>query len=354
MEPFSLLTTEHVCIMTPTPEQPLHIFPDVMSAECRRVLHNNGFSSERAEQLAAIITTNTLEGVATHGIDRLARFVRHVREGFVKPDAEPSLVQAVGGLERWNGNLGPGPLNALFCTQRAEDLALVHGIGCVALANTSHWLRGGTYAWKAAADGFAFIGWTNTIGNMPAWGAKDRRIGNNPLVIGMPFGESAVVLDMSMSQYSYGAMDAAVRRGDSLPFPGGYDEAGMLTHDPAAILKSHRPLPVGYWKGSSAALLLDILAAIVSGGSSTIDISAQGHEYGVSQIFICIDLHPLGPQEHIVSLVQRVIDDLHSSLPVDEEERVRYPGERTFRLREENRIHGIPVDPTVWKTILAL
>jgi LDH2 family malate/lactate/ureidoglycolate dehydrogenase len=68
---------------------------------------------------------------------------------------------------------------------------------------------------------------------------------------------------------------------------------------------------------------------------------------GVSQIFICIDLHPLAPQEHIVPLAQRVIDDLHASLPAGEKEKVRYPGERTMRLREKHQIHGILVDPTV-------
>ena len=69
---------------------------------------------------------------------------------------------------------------------RAIALARAHGIGCVALANTNHWMRGGSYGWQAADAGVIGICWTNTLANLPPWGAADPRIGNNPLVIAVP------------------------------------------------------------------------------------------------------------------------------------------------------------------------
>ena len=96
-------------------------------------------------------------------------------------------------------------------------------------------MRGGSYGWQAAKKGYVFIGWTNTIGNMPAWGATDNRLGNNPLVIAIPFRDEAIVLDMAMSQYSFGAMELAEMKKEDFPYYGGYDVNGELTKDPSAI-----------------------------------------------------------------------------------------------------------------------
>src|SRR5439155_10919673 len=114
-------------------------------------------------------------------------------------------------LERWDGRRGPGNLNAYESMARAIAMARDHGIGCVALANTNHWMRGGTYGWQAADAGVIGICWTNTLANLPPWGAAEPRIGNNPLVIAVPrrgSGGAHVVLDMAMSQFSYGALAA--------------------------------------------------------------------------------------------------------------------------------------------------
>ena len=89
------------------------------------------------------------------------------------------------------------------------------GIGLASLSNTNHWQRGGTYGWHAARKGFIFICWTNTEANMPAWGAKDVRLGNNPFVIAVPYKDEAVVLDFAMTQFSYGKMENYRREGKS-------------------------------------------------------------------------------------------------------------------------------------------
>ena len=59
-------------------------------------------------------------------------------------------------------------------------------MGAIALANTNHWMRGGTYGWQAAEAGLFGICWTNTLANLPAWGTASPVLGNNPLVIGIP------------------------------------------------------------------------------------------------------------------------------------------------------------------------
>ena len=327
---------------------------DQMKSEFLRILKSLGFTYEKAERCAEIFTLNSLEGVYSHGVNRFPRFVKNIREGHVKPDAIPSLIQRTGSLEQWNGNLGPGPLNASFATDRSIELAQENGIGLVALANTNHWMRGGTYGWSAARRGFVFICWTNTCANMPAWGAKDPRLGNNPFVIAIPYRNEAIVLDFAMSQFSYGKMESFSNEGKKLPYPGGFNKQSELTTDPVEILETWRALPLGYWKGAGLSLLLDIMATILSGGLSTHQIKSCNSEYGVSQVFIAINIKSLKNFPAIDNSIHQIIEDLQKSIPENETTKIRYPGESVVRIRNENMKNSIPVDRDIWDKILTL
>lgn len=325
-----------------------------MRAEFERVLRGHGFTPERAARCAAIFAENSLVGVASHGLNRFPGFVDFVRRGLVKPAAEPTLVAGFGAWEQWDGNLGPGPLNAEQCTARALELADQHGIGCVGLRNTNHWMRGGYFGWQAAQAGYGLISWTNTKPNAPPWGATDSRIGNNPLVLAVPHGDRPIVLDMAITQFSMGRLEIAERAGATLPVPGGYDQAGELSRDPAAILASGRALPIGYWKGSGLAVLLDLLAMLLAGGLSTYQIGQRETEYGVSQVFIAFALNRDGQATLLQQAVAEVLADLHSATPVSDGESILYPGERAWQTRQKNLAHGIPVDAEKWQAVLAL
>ena len=316
------------------------------------VLRSIGFSDERAQLSARLFAETTGDGVYSHGVNRFARLVAMVRNGSVDPAAEPRIVARFGAMERWDGQRGPGNLNAHAAMARAIALSREHGIGCVAMANTNHWMRGGTYGWQAADAGVIGICWTNTMPNVPPWGGTEPAIGNNPLVIGVPRASGHVVLDMAMSQFSYGALDSYRRRAELLPVDGGFDAEGNLTRDPAAIESSQRLLPVGFWKGSGLAVMLDLVAAMTSCGNATNQIANDPlRETGLSQVFIAIDPRTLGDSTRIEQLADEVIDSLHRSQPAEPGKPVRYPGENTLRLREENRRLGLPIDETVWAEI---
>lgn len=317
------------------------------------ILLKQGFGDEKARTCAEIFTETTVDGVYTHGVNRFPLFNELIQKKYINPKAKPSLKKAIGGLEQWDGHLGVGPLNALYATGRAMQLARQHGVGCVGLSNTNHWMRGGTYGWKAAKAGFIFIGWSNTVANMPAWNALDMRLGNNPLVIALPFSDEAIVLDMAMSQLSYGALEKAAAENETLSVYSGYDSSGELTKDAAAILESKRMLPIGYWKGAGLSLLLDLLAAILASGQSVHEISKHEVEHGLSQVFIAIDANKL---DHtlIKIVVDKIIEDYHQSIPVDQTKQVLYPGERVLATRKKNLNNGIPVDKVIWEKIKSL
>ena len=331
-----------------------NIMADTMKAVFKSILLKYGFENDKAETCAAIFTANSVDGIYTHGVNRFPRFIEYIQKSYVDKDATPSLQSKCGGIQQWNGNMGPGILNAIHATGIATVLANEFGIGCVALSNTNHWMRGGTYGWQAAKAGYVFIGWTNTTALMPAWGATDARLGNNPLVIAIPYKDEAIVLDMAMSQYSFGAMEQSAIRQEPLSVFGGFDTKGALTNDPSAIIQSQRPLPIGYWKGAGLSLLLDLLAAILSGGLATHQIKNKKAEVGLSQVFIAIDISKLGNSSAIAGIIENIINDYKQSVPAGEKDTITWPGERVLAARKKNLAHGIPVVTGIWQQILQL
>ncbi len=331
----------------------LRIAFDEMVREFERVLTAAGLAPDRAHTCADIFARNSADGVASHGYGRVLSLARTLREGRVDPQASPERVASFGAWEQWDGNMGPGMLNAITATDRALDLAREYGMGCVALRNTNHWIRPGAYGWRAAEAGFVFMCWTNTEPNTPPWGGTEPRIGNNPIVLAVPRASGPVVLDIAMSQFSWGQTNMYARRGQDLPVPGGYDSGGNLTHDPQAIRESRRALPIGYWKGSGLSLQLDLMAALLSGGRSTYELGQADYEYGVSQVYIAFDVARAHTADQIDGFVTQTLDDVRSSPPVEDDGEVVYPGERALRLRRENMANGVPIDDDIWAEIQA-
>jgi len=322
----------------------------------RTAFERAGMPPDKAAACARIHAESSLDGVNSHGLNRVERFVDYIHRGWVDVRSEAVPVQAMGSLEIWDGRLGPGVLNAVRAMERATDIARRDGMGIVALRNTTHWMRGGTYGWQAADAGCMAICWTNTESCMPAWGARSECIGNNPFIVAVPREEGHLVLDMAMSQYSYGRLQVTRLKGERLPFPGGFDAEGELTDDPGTIEATRRILPTGFWKGSGLAVMLDLVAAILSGGRTTAEVDrlGKGSCGSCCQVFIAFDPQQGHAPASIEAAVEGTIRQLHAAVPADPRQPVRYPGERTLLTRAENLAHGVPVDSGVWDAVRRL
>ena len=207
----------------------------------------------------------------------------------------------------------------------------------------------------AAEKGCIGICWSNTAPNMPAWGAKDCRIGNNPLILAVPRSDGQhVMVDCALSQFSYGKLESTRLAGRQLPVPGGCDEDGQLTTDPAAIEKSGRALPIGYWKGSGLSILLDLIATLLSGGNAVHTIGTFGDEIGLTQIMIAIDPTKFGTVEENDAVIDAILADIKASTPARPDGEVRWPGEGMLRTIKENRELGVPVVEEIWESVLKM
>ena len=300
-----------------------------LKAAFNRVLISRGVDSETADACAEMFARTTESGVYSHGVNRFPRFIQQLENGDIILTANKMM-------------------------DRAIELASDHGIGLVALRNANHWMRGGSYGWQAAEKGYIGICWTNSIAVMPPWGAKECRIGTNPLIVAIP-STPITMVDMSMSMFSYGMLEVNRLAGRQLPVDGGFDDEGNLTKEPGVIEKNRRILPMGYWKGSGMSIVLDMIATLLSDGASVAEVTEDNSdEYGISQIFIAIEVDKLidGPTRD--AKLQRIMDYVTSAERADENQAIRLPGHEFTTLLAENRRNGITVDDSVWAKIQAL
>jgi 3-dehydro-L-gulonate 2-dehydrogenase len=308
-----------------------------------------GMTSERAAFLAQIFADNTRDGIYSHGMARYAGLIDHIKSGRNDKDAVPERIAAFGAMEQWDAKRGLGPVNAWASMDRAIELAKQHGIGCVALRLNNHWMRAGTYAWQAAEQGCVGINWTNTNPLFPPFGSTSPKLGNNPIAMAVPRADGRHVLfDAAMSQYSFGKIATYARRDEPLPLPGGYDADGNLTTDARAILQTRHALAMGYWKGSGMAVMLDMIAALASGGLASHEISREVDKSGGSQVFIAIDLSGAAG-DRAAAVVEGVIADLHEA-----DGDARYPGEGMLRVRDDAIALGVPIEDDHWELLQSL
>tara|TARA_R110002020_G_scaffold96970_3_gene231663 strand:- start:1273 stop:2283 length:1011 start_codon:yes stop_codon:yes gene_type:complete len=321
-----------------------------VSNTLREILLNYGFSQERAERCASLFAKADLDGVRSHGVNRFFLFLDFIKKGLVNPEKEPVALSQLAMFERWDGQQGVGNLNADFAMNRAIQLSKEFGISCVTLQNTNHWMRGGNFGWQAVEAGCIGICFTNTNPNMPAWGGREPKVGNNPLVIAVPRKSGPVVLDMAFTQFAYGKLSISKAKGEQMSYEAGFDDEGNLTKDPGTVINNHLGLPIGLWKGSGLSMVLDLLASVLSGGNSTHEIGKSGFETAISQVFLCFDPTKLELTDWMETKADALIEDLKSSSTFDGKS-VRFPGENTLETRNKNLTNGVPILEKLWEEL---
>jgi len=325
-----------------------------MIYQFERVLNKYGITGEDARISAGLFADASRDGVHTHGLNRFPKFIASIENGAVDVTKRAVKVDSFGVLERWDGLRGPGNLNAWTAMSRTIELAKEHTIGAVALRNTNHWMRPGNFGLMGAEADCISLLWTNTVPNMPAWGGKDAKLGNNPMVVCIPHKEGPVLLDIAMSMFSYGKLEKYKRDGVDCPVDGGFNKEGQISRKPSEILETHQVLPIGFWKGSGLSLVLDLIASALSGGTTTRGVGEFPVETSLSQFFMAVDLSRFPDRGELERQIHLSLEDLKASQPLNESEKIYYPGEGMMANRVKSMSEGVWVDESIWQGVLDL
>jgi (2R)-3-sulfolactate dehydrogenase (NADP+) len=306
-------------------------------------------STDNAKSVARALVGAEADGLKGHGLSRLPMYGAQAKIKKVDGLAVPTVARPRPGLiaiDAGNGFAFP----ALEAAEAAlPEAARSQGIAAAAIRRSSHCGAAGQPVERLAQTGLVALMFVNTPGAMAPWGGSKPVFGTNPVAFACPLpGRAPLVVDLSLSKVARGNVMTAKQRGEQIPAGWALDEAGRPTTDPDAAL-SGTMVPMGDAKGTALALMVELLAAGLTGANFAAEASsyldANGPPSGTGQLIITIDPAAFGGDALArFGLLAQSIESQAGA---------RLPGMRRLKAREKAKAEGMAISDALMKEIEA-
>jgi LDH2 family malate/lactate/ureidoglycolate dehydrogenase len=315
-------------------------------AFARRLLLAHGVPEADAAIVAGCLVSADLRGVDTHGLTRLPGYLERVRRGLIEPRPVLTPKRVTPVAAALDGQNGFGFVVGTRAMAEAIAMAREFGIGVTSVRRSTHFGMAASYVLQALDAGMISLVFSNASPAMPPWGARTALLGTNPFVAGAPAGrEEAFLLDMSPAVAARGKIRRAERRGEKIPLGYALDADGRPTNDPTAALAGV-VLPIGGYKGSGLAMLMDIFGGVISGANFGGQVGDQYKTYDrpqdVGHFFLAMRPDLFVPEADYRARMDTLIARVRASPTAEGVDEVLIAGDPERRHAAERRRSGIP------------
>lgn len=339
----------------------VHVEAAALGDFVRAIVAATGATQDEAAEVAAHLLEANLQGHDSHGIMLLPRYVQHVGEGKLTPNAAPLPIRQEGSLALFDGQMGYGQHVGRLAMDWAIGAARRHGHAVMGLRNVHHIGRVGTYGEQAARAGMISVHFVNGVSGPPAvapYGGSEGRLSTNPVCITIPpaiEGGQPLVLDFATSAIALGKCRVAFNAGRAVPDNALVDATGQPTTDPGVLYREGPRgalLSFGAHKGYGLALVCELLAGALLGGATA--WRPESRNQGIINSWLAFVLDParFGDVSQFRAEVAAVIADVKSSPAADPENPVLVAGEKERITKARRLADGIPVDATTWGNLV--
>ncbi|OYV36038.1 MAG: malate/lactate/ureidoglycolate dehydrogenase [Rhodospirillales bacterium 20-64-7] len=318
------------------------------------IVRRMGSAPAEAGIVADHLVRANLAGHDSHGVGMLPAYVEMLGKGLLVPNQTLQTVLDFGALLVFEAARGFGQRMAAEAVDQAIARARQTGACVLALRNSAHIGRVGTYGEQAAAANMAFLSFTNVTDHADIaapYGSAEARLGTNPVVIAVPGPEGPLLLDMATTTIAAGKARVAHNKGEPVPPGSLIDAAGNPTTDPAAFIEARAGAlqTFGLHKGSGIAVMCELLAGAVAGGKRAGDPAEGGI---VNSMFgVVVDLARLDTEGRVASSVAGALAHLRSARRAPGFSEILLPGEPERQAVAARGAAGIPVDDRSWQQI---
>jgi uncharacterized oxidoreductase len=314
------------------------------------IFEHAGSQPAEAETVAGHLIDANLVGHDSHGVIRVAPYLKLLQRGGVRANREARIMKDAGALITVDGQQGYGQVIARQATELGTQRARAHGVAVVGIRNAAHVGRVGAWAEQAAAAGMISLHFVNTTGFgilVAPFGGSDRRLSVNPIAMGVPRPDAEPIIhDMSTGIIAAGKVRVAQNKGELVPEGCLIDGRGRPTRDPAALFADPPGalLTVGGHKGYGLSIFCEILAGALTGGGSSHPDNPDADRVVNNMLSILIDPERMAGMAAIASDLARLEGWVKASPPAEPGGEILLPGEPERRLRARRRAEGLPLD----------
>ena len=322
----------------------------------REILEAAGVPHATAALVAESLVAANLRAVDSHGVQLLLWYTEQIQAGNVNIETRGSVVAESGACLVYDGENGIGQLISNLCCDHAIRLARRGGIGMVTVRDSTHFGAAAWWAQKISREGFIGLVMCNATALVAPWQGRQRMLGTNPICMSVP-GPDTFLLDMATTTVALNKIYKAMLSGEkSIPAGWAMDAAGNPTTDPETAING-LPMPLGGYKGSGLAVLVEILCAVLSGGAMLTEVGGirvKSIPMRASHFFLAIDVARFLPVEEFCARMKFLRDTLKSSPPATGFEEVLVAGEPEWRAEATRRRDGIPIARGIWDQLAQL
>ncbi|HEY2017494.1 MAG TPA: Ldh family oxidoreductase [Bryobacteraceae bacterium] len=305
----------------------------------------------KAEVVAACLVGSNLRGVDSHGVQLLPFYIDQLLAAEMDPDADGRVVSEAGSTMVFDAQNAIGQWVAETCCGHAVRIAKEHGLALVTARESNHFGPAAWWAQKMRAAGQIGIVMCNASPIVPPWQGREGRLGTNPICMSVP---GPWLLDMATTTVAAGRVFKAFLNGQpEIPAGWAFDSAGVPTTDTTAAYNGML-MPLGGYKGSGLAMMVEILCSILSGGVMPTEVGGirfRGKRVRVCQTFIAIEISRFMPVEEFTARVERLVHIMKSTPTAPGYDEVMVAGDPEWRTEAERREKGIPIAEGNWQAL---
>ena len=293
-----------------------------LRAYCEAVMGKYGFNEKQSRDIADILLTADLQGLESHGVQRLIRYHRGVKSGVIRPDAVPEVVHETPLSVVLDAHSAMGQIAAVDAMERAIAKAKQYGFGAAVVRNSNHFGVGGYYAMMAEREDMLGMCFTNTQAIcVPTFG-REVMLGTNPIAFAMPADPIPMLYDVATTVVPRGKLEVYAKQGKPMPLGWAVDENGKDTSDAKRVIDNINSK---------------------AGGATSNHVSKNGLG-DTSQSFFALDYGMFGDKAAMRESLSTLLQELRDSAKAEGRTRIYTSGEMEVDSRNEKLKNGIPVN----------
>lgn len=296
----------------------------------KEILIKENVPEDHAELTMASLLDSDQKRIYSHGLFRIGVYVRQLGAGNLnaRPDIKKIIEHETTVVLDADNALGA--VSSHYAMNEALKIAARHGVGVVGVRNGSHFGRAAYWAEMAAKENQIGFSFTNGSPAIAPTGSKKAVFGSNPWSISVPTNRGhPITLDISNGMVARGKIRLQASKGESIPLGWALNKEGQPTTDPYEALESKLILPIGNHKGYGIALMVDILAGVLTGAHFADQVGAieEDRPKNSGHLFMALKIKNFMDIDKFKSRIDQLWETVKSAPKIDRDGEIYLPGE---------------------------